>query len=447
MTRVLMFGWDLPPLSGGGVGTACLGLTRALAQLGADVTLVVPHPPGDLGIPRVRVAAAPQLDLSIPPRAAPAPPAPHAAVACQPESPQATAGHLRIRAIESPLSPYLTQETYTEVVAPPPVTQSTAATASGGAPVLPELHARLGTDLFTEVFRYGKAAESLAAQEPFDIIHAHDWMTIPAALATSLATGRPYVLHIHSLETDRAGSRPDPTIFEIEKLGMACASHVVAVSDYTRQIILRRYGIAPDRVSVVHNAVSRTDAGSVYHVRRRQRQRTVLFLGRITAQKGPDYFVEAAALVAAAVPDTHFVMAGSGDMLPRIVERVAELRLGGRFTFTGALHGADVERMYAASDLYVMPSVSEPFGLAPLEAMLYDVPVIISRQSGVAEVLHHALTVDFWDVAGLAAKIIAVLKYPVLARELVRNSREELKGLRWESAAAKVLSIYRRLTG
>jgi glycogen synthase len=228
---------------------------------------------------------------------------------------------------------------------------------------------------------------------------------------------------------------------------MEAADHVVAVSHYTQNIIVRRYGINPEKISVVHNAVSRRRAGTVYHVQKAPGERVVLFLGRVTFQKGPDYFVEAAARVLKEVPGTRFVMAGTGDMLPRMVDRVAQLRIGSHFHFTGFLGGADVERIYAMSDVYVMPSVSEPFGISALEAMLYDVPVIVSKQSGVSEVLQHALKTDFWDIDDMANKIIAILKYPVIAEEMVRNCRRELRAVRWDAAAGKVIALYHRLSG
>jgi glycosyltransferase involved in cell wall biosynthesis len=296
-----------------------------------------------------------------------------------------------------------------------------------------------------EVARYSEIGESLAVENDFDLIHAHDWMTFVAAIRAKQATGKPLVVHIHAIESDRSGGRINPTIFDIEKLGMEAADHVITVSHYTRNLILEQYGIHPDKVSVVHNAVARRQAGKIYHIPPSRTKKTVLFLGRITSQKGPDYFVEAAARVLEKRRDVVFVMAGSGDMLPRMIERVGELRLGCHFHFTGFLQGHDVERMYALSDLYVMPSVSEPFGLSPLEAMLYDVPVLLSKQAGVTEILPDAMTVDFWDIDEIASKILAVLSYPALSRELLRNGRKALKSIRWEVAAERIQLIYNKL--
>jgi len=253
------------------------------------------------------------------------------------------------------------------------------------------------------------------------------------------------VVHIHAVEHDRSGGAINRSIFEIEKIGMEAADHVIAVSHYTRNLILEQYGINPDKVSVVHNAVSRRNVGKVYHTPRTRTKKTVLFLGRITSQKGPDYFVEAAARVLEKTQDVTFVMAGAGDMLPRMIERIGQLHIGRHFHFTGFLSGHDVERMYAMSDLYVMPSVSDPFGLSPLEAMIYDVPVILSKSAGVNEVMPHALTVDFWDVEDIAGKILAILQYPALSRELIRNTRKSLQSIRWEVAAERIQLIYNKL--
>jgi glycosyltransferase involved in cell wall biosynthesis len=267
-------------------------------------------------------------------------------------------------------------------------------------------------------------------------------MTVLAGLYAKEVSGKPLILHIHSLEFDRSGEHINRDIFYIERYGMVSADHIIAVSHYTKNLIVSRYGIDPDKISVVHNAVSRAEAPNIYHVGRSPDKKIVLFLGRITFQKGPDYFVEAAAKVLEKLPEVTFVMAGAGDMMPRMIERVAELGIGKNFHFTGFLHGSEVEQIFTMSDLYVMPSVSEPFGISPLEAMIYDVPVIISRQSGVSEILHHALTVDFWDVNEIANKIIAILRYPILVAEIVERSRDELRKVRWEYAAEKIVEVY-----
>lgn len=431
--RVLMFGWEFPPHISGGLGTACYGMTRALAQHGTDIVFVIPRAVGTDRTPHLKLMAASRVARALAGAGDPGPRAPGL--------PQAV-HRLDVREVDSILQPYLTAPEYRRILeaAELRLRQNAAETAS-----ILETAGDYGHNLMAEVARYSEVAMALASRERFDVIHVHDWMTFPAGVQAKRVSGRPLVAHVHAVEFDRSGDKPNPEVFAIEKLGLDAADHVIAVSHYTRAILVDQYGVPPSKISVVHNAVSRRSARSVYHATRPRGEKVVLFLGRVTFQKGPDYFVEAAAKVVEKMPNVTFVMAGAGDMLPRLIERVGQLRLGRHFHFTGFLRGEDVERMYAQSDLYVMPSVSEPFGISPLEAMLYDVPVIISRNAGVGEVLTHALKVDFWDVTDLANKILAVLRYPALSREMLRNGRRELQSIRWDVAAEKILSVYQRV--
>jgi glycosyltransferase involved in cell wall biosynthesis len=422
--RVLMFGWEFPPHISGGLGTACYEMTLALVHHGTEVIFVIPRMGGKARDSHVQLVSASQLAPSSPDDTA-----------------EAFLKRLDIRAVDSILRPYLTDTDYQHVLVE---TEARIASRLGAHSIL-ESVGPYGRNLITEVARYSEAAEAIARREHFNVIHAHDWMTFLAAIRAKRVSGKPLVVHVHALESDRSGEKVNPDIFAIEKLGMEAADRVIAVSHYTRNLILEQYGIAPDKVVVVHNAVSRRHVGKTYHLAGRRPGKTVLFLGRITFQKGPDYFVEAAAKVLEKRPDVTFVMAGAGDMLPRLIERVGQLRIGRHFHFTGFLRGQDVERMYAMSDLYVMPSVSEPFGISPLEAMVYDVPVIVSRHAGVSEVLTHALKVDFWDVEDMAGKILAVLSYPALSREMLRNGRKELKAIRWDVAAERIIGVYNQL--
>lgn len=416
--HILMFGWEFPPWMSGGLGTACLGITRALTGRGQRITFV---------LPRLGEGERPSfLDLI------------SAADIPVPEN-DGVSGNihplpLTIHPLRSPLSPYLTESGYGLVH------QRNPSDVAGS----------YGRDLIAEVNRYGVAGGAVARDLSFDVIHAHDWMTVPAALNARRISGKPLVLHVHSLEYDRSGENVNEAIGQIEREGLARADRIIAVSHRTRRMIMERYGIEPEKISVVYNAVSRQEAGRAYNVDPcgiPQGHQMVLFLGRITFQKGPDYFVEAAARVLEVLPEVRFVMAGTGDMMEQMVERVAALKIGDRFHFAGFLQGEQIERIFSLSDLYVMPSVSEPFGISPLEAMLYDVPVIISRQSGVAEILKHALKVDFWDVRQIAGKIIAVLKHPVLVDEMTRGAQEELRKIRWETAADKIAEVYQSAVG
>ena len=469
-----MLGWEFPPHISGGLGTACHGLTHGLARIGVDVTFVVPRAFGDedkgavriLGLNEVALevpAPAPEVE-AVPPVPEPEPAgvpdvAPRAAVEARP----ARVPERRVLAIDSALLPYLTSETYAARVAaldapvparPDEPAPPAHAPAAPPAPVgdaarrvevargAAGLSGVYGPDLLAEVRRYAEVVAQVARTETFDVIHAHDWMTYPAGIAAKLVSGRPLVAHVHACEHDRSGPTPNPAILAIEQEGLRAADRVICVSHYTEGIVRSRYGTDAAKIRVVHNAVTRREQVEGWHVAKAIEEPVVLFLGRVTYQKGPVYFLEAAARVVRALPGVRFVMSGSGDMLPRMVERAASMGLARHVRFTGFLSGAEVERMYALADLYVMPSVSEPFGISPLEAMALDVPVIVSRQSGVAEILRSALKVDYWDVEDLANKILAVIKRPALRVALTSEGREELKGMRWEVRARLVLDVY-----
>ena len=421
--RVLMFGWEFPPHISGGLGTACFGVTEGLTRLGAEIIFVLPKLKEEHLASHVNLVSASEVPLS------------------DDSATKIFTKAVKFRAIESTLRPYSMAWPGTA-----PLSRGILADQKPGHGT-GELSGDYGSDLFQEVINYGQAAGVLAGEETFDVIHGHDWMTVHAGIEARRVSGRPYIYHVHSLEFDRNGENINRQVYDVERYGLENADHIISVSHYTKDTIVNRYGINPDKVTVVHNAVSRSEGRIRCRDEKRPGEKIVLFLGRITFQKGPDYFIEAAARVLEVIPNVTFVMAGAGDMMPRMIERVAQLRMGRYFHFTGFLKGDEVERIYAMSDLYVMPSVSEPFGISPLEAMLYDVPVIISKQSGVSEILHHALKVDFWDIDELADKMIGALRHPALVMEMVAGSREELKNIHWNAAAEKILSVYRKVCG
>jgi len=445
--RVLMFGWEFPPHISGGLGTACFGMTRALAKKGVEIIFVLPRlgeASEENGFLRLRGASGTPLTRQLTEKMDRA-------------GQDVWTQGIRCLPVESPLVPYLTPQAYVEALE-----RVRRGPAEGRGPAMNrpecgaaqersftfELHGGYGPDLMSEVQRYGRLAAAVAARESFDVIHVHDWMTYPAGMLARALTGKPLVAHIHATEYDRSGVNVNEQVAGIERAGLHAADVVVAVSRLTRKTIIERYGVPPEKIVVVHNAVARHEAERCYLVPQRIRhEKRVLFLGRVTFQKGPEYFMEAARLVLQKIPNVRFFMAGSGDMLPALIRRAGQLRIGNRFHFAGFLRGEEVDRMFALSDLYVMPSVSEPFGITPLEAMLYDVPVLLSRQSGVSEVLEHALKADFWDTRDMADKICAVLRYPCLAAELVKNCREEMKSIRWENTADQLLVVYRNLLG
>lgn len=440
--RVLMFGWEFPPYLSGGLGTACYSMTKALAGQGTQIIFVMPNSglassTSQQGF-SLRSASGVRVDSN------------HSGISVKRSAEDLWEGNLVTRSISSILTPYATPQSYEEQMQlmhhHQRLTEETQHHYSSTSDVI-QLKGGYGADLMSEVYRYSLAAATIALESDFDVIHAHDWMTYPAAMLAKRLTGKPLVAHMHAMEKDRSGSNMNSEIAHIEWAGLDAADKVVAVSHYTKSKIIEIYKIPAEKIEVVHNAVSRETAASEYNIPPLMKhEKRVLFMGRVTYQKGPDYFVEAARKVLDRMKNVRFIMAGSGDMLPGIVRRVAQLRMGSRFHFTGFLKGEDVDRMYAMSDLYVMPSVSEPFGIAPLEAMLFDIPVLITRQSGVSEVIQNALKVDFWDVQGMADKICSVLSSPALATEIVRNSHEELKNIKWENTASLLNRIYQQLT-
>ena len=297
-------------------------------------------------------------------------------------------------------------------------------------------------DMVANTERYARLVVAIGRRERFDVIHAHDWMTFPAGIALAAVTGRPLVVHVHSTEFDRSGDNINQRLYDIERRGMHAAARVVCVSSFTQSICVRRYGVEAGKTEVVYNGIENEGVQPHEGDRIESADRIVLFLGRITMQKGPEYFIRAAKRVLEKEPDAKFVVAGSGDMAVRMIEEAAHLGIGHRVLFTGFLRGKDVDRVFRMADVYVMPSVSEPFGIAPLEAMRNDVPVIISKQSGVSEVLTHALKVDFWDIDEMANKIVAVLRHPPLGQTLREHGAFELRRLTWDGAAQKCVQAY-----
>ena len=427
--RVLMFGWEFPPHIAGGLGTACYGMTRGLAHNGVDVTFVMPHASGDEDERFVKVLNASDVD----------------ALYCD----SAVGGDDIMRKIsfihiDSNMVPYISPEEYASYRSEYEKTGRKLWGREGDCWTQRyNFSGRYGANLMEEVARYAVVAAQVARnlEGQFDVIHAHDWLTYFAGIAAKRVSGKPLVVHMHATEYDRSGENINTQTYAIERAGMMAADKVIAVSNLTRKIIIDRYGIPADKVVTVHNAVRFAERESVAPERGVD-DKIVTFLGRITYQKGPDYFVEAAAKVLKRVPNVRFVMAGSGDMMNHVIRRVARLGIADRFHFTGFLKGEDVHRMFQLSDVYIMPSVSEPFGISPLEAMRSNVPVIISKQSGVAEVLDYAVKVDYWDVDAMADAIYGFIKYPALSKMFAKKGLEEVTGLKWNNAAAKIKSVY-----
>ncbi|WP_454986443.1 glycosyltransferase family 4 protein [Capnocytophaga bilenii] len=425
--RVLMFGWEFPPHISGGLGTACLGIAQGLAKNDVEVLFVMPKASGDEDASAAKIINASDVEMLQ-----------------NTEKIEDFWKHINFMEIGSNLVPYLDPETFAR--------ERDAYLKAGENKERISYHnkfqfsGKYGANLMEEVYRYALVAGTVAKNYDFDVIHAHDWLTYSAGMIAKQLSGKPLIVHVHATEYDRGGEYNRNTlVYDIEKRGMEAADVVVTVSNWTRNIVIEKYGIAPEKVITVHNAVDfKTDA--VEKEERGIKDKIVTFLGRITLQKGPEYFVEAAAKVLKRVPNARFVMAGSGEKMNPLVRRVAQLGLGTRFHFTGFLRGNDVQRMFRYSDVYVMPSVSEPFGISPLEAMRSGVPTIISKQSGVAEVLDHAIKVDYWDIDALADAIYGVLTYPALSNHMQREGYNEVNELKWENASLKLKQIYQSIT-
>ncbi len=422
--RVLMFGWEFPPHITGGLGTACYGMTKGLVKNDVEVLFVVPKAYGDEDQKAVRIINASDVSVSM-----------------EDEVYNKYFDNITFMEIGSNLVPYMEPEEFERTIALNKsreekhkviTTSDRKFTFSG----------KYGANLYEEVSRYALIAASIAVQNDFDVIHAHDWLTYAAGVAAKEASGKPLVVHIHATEFDRSGENINRLVYDIERKGMEAADKVIAVSNLTRDIVIEKYGIDPHKVVTVHNALESGSEGEFVDLEKNVEEKVVTFLGRLTFQKGPEYFIEAAHQVLQRSDNVRFVMAGSGDMMNKLIKRVAKLGISDRFHFTGFLQGADVDKMFALSDVFVMPSVSEPFGLVPLEAMRSHVPVIISKQSGVSEILKHAIKVDFWDVDATADAIWAMVNYESLARIFREHGKDEVDSLKWDDAAVKIKDVY-----
>lgn len=400
--RVLTFGWEFPPAKNGGLGVACYGLTRELLQSGVEVIFVLPKTQETRGDARFLFADQERL--------------------------------VKVRHADVSLKAYAQANSTVDMV---------VGYDEHGNPII------RSRTILDEVHRFAHQAALIAKEEEFDVIHAHDWTSYLAGVAAKIASGKPLILHVHATSYDQAASNNvDPAIYKIEKESFAMADKVVTVSGYTKNIVVHNHGVPAERVEVVHNGCDIHEPPRfepVLSELKKQGKKIVLYHGRITIQKGVDHFIRAARRVVDVDSNVVFVISGSGDMTKQIIELVGSLGLSQNVLFAGALWDEDRDRMYQSVDLMVMPSVSEPFGLVPLEALQHGTPSIISKQSGVVEVLSHALKVDFWDTEEMANQILAALRYPVVRQQMIKEGRWQLQGLSWKAAADKVKRIYQSL--
>jgi glycosyltransferase involved in cell wall biosynthesis len=420
-----MFGWEFPPHISGGLGTASYGLTKGMATLDdIDVIFVVPKVWGDEEQSNVRLIGANKIP-----------------VAYREIYYKGTRRPIEKIEVSSKIVPYTDPEDYYRLLKSETAGYKLLVHTNNKGTV--DFSGNYSGALMDEIYKYAIVASVIAEENEFDIIHAHDWLAYPAGIAAMEVSGKPLVLHVHATDFDRSGGNANPNVYRIEKTGMDAASKIITVSNLTRDIVINKYFIDPDKVETVYNAVEPVNISEDRLMEKGFDEKVVTFLGRITLQKGPEYFIEAAHKVLQLMPNVRFVMAGSGDMMERMMRRAAYLKITDRFHFTGFLKGNDVFNMLSISDVYIMPSVSEPFGISPLEAMQSNVPVIISKQSGVAEILTHAVKTDFWDIDAMADAIYGILNYPALSNMFIKNGKEEVIRLKWDNSARHVRDIYR----
>lgn len=424
--RVLMFGWEFPPHIAGGLGTACYGIVKGLSHCGVSTMFVMPSASGDEDQSAAQIINASDVPVQI----------------TDTMNVDDFLDKVQFVHIGTNMVPYLDPAEFHTLVEEDRRRQVRDFSVHYGHTY--KFSGKYGSNLMEEVARYAMVGGTIAMthKDEFDVIHAHDWLTYMAGIAAKRLSGKPLVVHVHATSFDRSSDNNiDTRVYDIEKRGMEAADKVITVSDLTRNIVITKYGIDPSKVVTVHNAVDFSGRSNV-NVERGVKDKVVTFLGRITFQKGPEYFIEAAAKVLKRCDNVRFVMAGSGDMMNRSIRQVARLGISDRFHFTGFLRGKEVQEMFALSDVYVMPSVSEPFGISPLEAMRTGVPSVISKQSGAAEVLKYAFKVDFWDVDAMADEIYALLKYPALASFASKYGFDEVNTLKWNNAAVKIKNVY-----
>lgn len=416
--KALMFGWEFPPHILGGLGTASYGLTKGMAeQPDMDITFVIPKPHGDEDQSFAKIIGA----CNVP-------------VVWKENSRE----H-----VESRIGWIMNPDEYFWLRNGIKYDFRRIFTNDLGCI---DFSGKYPDNLIEEISNYEAVASVLAHQLDFDIIHSHDWLTYPAGRFAKQISGKPLVIHVHATDFDRSRGKVNPTVYKIEKDGMDAADHIMTVSNLTRRTVIEKYHQHPSKVTTVHNAVDPlVDADSF--VKTPRKDKVVTFLGRITMQKGPEYFVEAAHRVIEKTKNVRFVMAGSGDMMNAMIELVAKRGIADRFHFPGFLRGRAVHEMLAQSDVYIMPSVSEPFGISPLEAMQVGTPSIISHQSGCAEILTHVIKTDYWDIDAMANAIYSIVTYPSMYKSLHELGLEEVNNIKWYDAGLKVRAIYDKVTG
>jgi len=413
--KVLMFGWEFPPHILGGLGTASYGLTKGMStQEDMQITFCIPKPWGDEDQSFLKIIGMNNTPV--------------------------VWRDVSWDYIKSQVGGYMNPQDYYDLRDHIYADFNYLHTNDLGCI---EFSGRYPDNLQEEINNYSIVAGVVARQQQYDIIHSHDWLTYPAGIHAKQISGKPLVIHVHATDFDRSRGNVNPTVYSIEKNGMDHADHIMCVSELTRQTVIHKYNQDPRKVSTVHNAVSPLSQEIMEIIpKKNAKEKIVTFLGRITMQKGPEYFVEAAAMVLHRTKNIRFVMAGNGDMMHQMIRLVAERGMADRFHFPGFMKGKEVYEVLKSSDVYIMPSVSEPFGISPLEAMQVSVPTIISKQSGCAEILNNCIKTDYWDIHAMADAIYSICTYPAMYEYLKVEGKREVDNIKWENVGYKIRSIY-----
>lgn len=419
-----MFGWEFPPNISGGLGTACYGIVKGLSECqDIHVTFVIPKSQGnELLAKNLQLISADEINIS--------------------HETQLESGwsNIRFLQVQSKLVPYLTPEIFSEQIQE--LTNEDEFSENKPLGIRIKFSGKYGPNLFDEINNYAIVAKTIASENHFELIHAHDWLTFPAAVAAKKISGKPLIIHVHSTDFDRSGGAINPDIFAIEKQGMDEADKIIVVSNRIRDRLTQQYHIPTEKITTIYNGIETPTDKDIESHYRPHKKKIVTFLGRITIQKGPEYFVDVARMVIERMKNVHFVMAGNGELRNKIIELSARYGISHRFHFTGFLNGPEVKEMLHRSDLFIMPSISEPFGIVPLEAMQANVPVIISLQSGVSEVIRNVIKTDFWDVHAMADAVHGILKYKKLSEMLIAEGKQEVGKLNWKSPARQIKQVY-----
>jgi glycogen synthase len=416
LPKILMLGWEFPPIINGGLGVACHDLSSAMSEL-AEITMIVPKSSPEFKVKNLNLIGINNLSDDI----------------------IGTPSNYRqplpftLHAVPAELDPYYSARANADFRGQATNPSEREKWDSFAVDSL------YGGDVVGKVIRFAEITAKLAETMEFDVIHAHDWMTMLAGMRIKEQSGKPLVMHIHSLEVDRSGPESRGWVYELEKHGMEVADLLLPVSNFTASVIEEHYGIPRSKMRVVHNGSRPVRA---FRSRKRFSEKTVLFVGRLTRQKGPEKFLDIASRVLEKNPDVRFVMAGVGDYFRSVLEKSSYQGIGNRFHLTGFLDSNKLNYLFSISDVYCMPSVSEPFGLSAVEAAHFGIPCVISKQSGVAEVLNGALKFDYWDVNKAADCILSLLDDKVLRKKVVTDATENLSTITWKHSADRVMEAY-----